>query len=229
MRVSVVIPAYNEEKYIKKCLKSLEAQEVKPDEIIVVDNNCTDRTITIAKKFKVRIVKEKNQGMIFARNRGFNTAKYEIIARCDADTILPPDWIRRIKNNFKRNKIIALTGPAYFYDVSIPPKKRKVDLVYPTFLRPTKLIQKHETLFGANMAIRKSVWEKVKDEVCLDDSQVHEDMDLAFHINPLGKIRYSRSLKVGISARRFKKDPKSWVEYPVRWVKTMKSHNVLKI
>ena len=51
MKVSVVIPVYNEEKYIKNCLESLMKQEEKPDEIIVVDNNCTDETINIVKKY----------------------------------------------------------------------------------------------------------------------------------------------------------------------------------
>lgn len=49
LRVSVVIPVYNEEKYIEKCLAALFSQKVKADEIIVVDNNCTDRTIDIVK------------------------------------------------------------------------------------------------------------------------------------------------------------------------------------
>ena len=102
MKVSVVIPAFNEEKYIGKCLKSVVNQIMPADEIIVVNNNCTDKTEVIAKKFGARIVKEKVQGMTPARNRGFNSVKYEIIARTDADTVVPKDWIKIIKNNFKK-------------------------------------------------------------------------------------------------------------------------------
>lgn len=57
MRVSLVIPIYNEEKYIKKCLDSVKCQVEKPDEIIVVDNNSTDNTVNIAKKYNVRLLK----------------------------------------------------------------------------------------------------------------------------------------------------------------------------
>src|ERR1035437_9820650 len=89
MKVSVVIPAYNEEKYIGACLDSLMDQKEKPDEIIVVNNNSTDNTAKIVKKYPVRLINEEQQGMIPARNRGFNEAKFEIIARTDADTILP--------------------------------------------------------------------------------------------------------------------------------------------
>src|SRR6266567_2953645 len=95
LRISVVIPVYNEEKYLGKCLDSLMRQNVKADEIIVVDNNSTDNSVAIAKKYPIRVVFEKTQGMIPARNHGFNEARYEIIARTDADTILPVNWIKR--------------------------------------------------------------------------------------------------------------------------------------
>ena len=62
MKVSLVIPAYNEEKYMKDCLVHIMAQQVRPDEIIVVDNNCTDKTVKIAKLFPVTIVKEPVRG-----------------------------------------------------------------------------------------------------------------------------------------------------------------------
>ena len=64
MKVSVVIPVYNEKKRIKKCLDSLLSQSEKPDEIIVVDNNSTDSTVSIVRKYKgVNLVHEKKQGI----------------------------------------------------------------------------------------------------------------------------------------------------------------------
>ena len=63
MKVSVVIPVYNEEKKISNCLNSLMKQDEKPDEIIVVDNNCIDKTISIVKKYAtVKIIQEKKTG-----------------------------------------------------------------------------------------------------------------------------------------------------------------------
>ncbi|PIP74986.1 MAG: hypothetical protein CO028_04055 [Candidatus Levybacteria bacterium CG_4_9_14_0_2_um_filter_35_21] len=119
MTVSVVVLAHNEEKYIKKCLDGLINQEEKPDEIIIVDNNCTDKTIDICKEYSVRIVQEKTQGIIAARNTGFNAAKYDIISRCDADSVAPKDWIKKIKENFIKKPIVALGGPVRFYDLPI--------------------------------------------------------------------------------------------------------------
>lgn len=222
MKISVVIPAYNEESYIEKCLESLKDQEEAADEIIVVDNNCTDKTCAIAKKFGVKIVKEPVQGMIQARNRGFDEAQGEIIARTDADVVLPKNWIKKIKMNFQKNDIDALSGPLVFHDLILP-----TPLYAQILFNVVKMIQKgKETLFGPNMIISKKIWEKVKGQICLDNTKVHEDLDLAFHINNIGgKIKRDNSLVVKASGRRIKYNPFSFFfEYPNRTFKMLRSH-----
>jgi len=221
MKVSIVIPAYNEEKCLGQCLKSIVEQIDQPDEVIVVDNNSTDKTAEIAKQFGAKVVKEEKQGMIFARNRGFNEAKYEIMARCDADTILPKDWIKKIKKNFRKN-INALTGPVIFYDLPL-----HFDLSAKLYFLFLKVIQGFKnTLAGPNMILAKSLWNKVKDNVCLDDKRVHEDIDLALHINKVGgKIYIDPSLVVKVSGRRIVNNPFSFFcEYPIRLLKTEFNH-----
>lgn len=218
----MVIPAYNEEKFITKCLKSVTSQIIPADEIIVVNNNSTDKTEAIAKKFGVRIVHEKKQGMTPARNRGFNSAKYEIIARCDADTVVPKNWIKIIKKNFEKGHTDALTGPVFFNDSEI----LKSTSTFPSHLawKSFRLISKGRNyLIGPNMSLTKNIWEKVKDIVNLDDKKVHEDMDLSLKIAKVhGKIKFDPALIVGISARRLKKHPESFfLEYPIRVVKTL--------
>ncbi len=222
MKVSVVIPAYNEEKYISFLLKSLQNQQEKADEIILVDNNCNDKTIEIAKKFPVKIVREKKQGMIFARNSGFNQASYEIIARCDADTIVPKDWVKRIKDNFSSGKIDCLTGPIVFYDLFL-----KTDLPAKIYRLVLKLFLKgNEVLIGPNMALTKKIWKKVAKSVCLNDKLVHEDIDLSLHILKAGgKIYFDNHLVVKASGRRIKTNPLSFfIEYPIRLIKTLNRH-----
>lgn len=88
-KISVIIPAFNEENFLPKCLESLKKQDFKDFEIIVVDNNSKDKTSEISKKFGVKILKEKNQGAAFAREAGFLKARGKIIATTDANTILP--------------------------------------------------------------------------------------------------------------------------------------------
>lgn len=221
MKVSVVIPVYNEENYIKSCLEHIFSQEEKADEVIVVDNNCTDNTITIAKAFPVRIVQEATQGMIPARNRGFDEAHAHIIVRTDADTKVPRDWIRKIKGAFAQGDIDALSGPIHFYDLfsRTPHYARFYSFVL-------KTMQGHHTLIGPNMALKGEVWAKVRNDVCTDESQVHEDIDLALHIHKAGgKIGFEQSLVVPISARRIKARPLSFlIEYPLRTVRTVLTH-----
>lgn len=222
MTISLIIPAYNEEKYIKKCLVSAFAQEEKFDEVILVDNNSTDKTVAIAKQFPVRIIREEKQGMIQARNCGFDAAAGDVIARCDADTHLPVDWTKRIKNDFKHHRIDALTGPFEFYDL-----KLKTDLfsqIYLDVLKP--ILNGNEVLVGPNMVLTKNIWNKVKNHVCHDNNTVHEDIDLAIHIiDAGGKIMRDDKLVVAISGRRIRHNPASFFgEYPLRFLKTLAAH-----
>lgn len=225
MRISVVIPVYNEEQFIGKCLTSLQNQIIMPDEIILVDNNCTDRTIEIAKKYKVKIVRETEQGIVHARNKGFNAAQFDIIVRTDSDAILPPDWIKKIKNNFENNNIDAVTGTAIFIDLPF-----KTTLYTDFYLNLMKFLQNgRETLNGPNLAITKKIWDKVKNKTCNNDKQVHEDVDLACHIlKESGMIKRDQSLVIKVSARRIKYNPVSFfIEYPLRLIKTLRKHAML--
>jgi len=225
MKVSLIIPVFNEEKYITLCLESLEKQIEKPNEIIIVDNNCTDNTINIVKKYKkilpIKIVKEKKKGVVFAKNKGFSKAKGDILARCDADSILPKNWIKKIKEDFSKNKIDGLTGPIIFYDFFL-----KISFFSKIYLILMKILQKGETLLGPNMAISKKIWEKIKKEVCFDEKNIHEDIDLSLHIlKNNGKIIYDFNLIVYASSRRITKTP--WIfflNYPWRLIKNLVSH-----
>lgn len=222
MKVSVVIPAYNEENYLGDCLKRLVSQTIKPDEIIVVDNNCKDKTVDIAKSFGVRIVKEPQQGMIFSRNTGYDSARYEIIARTDADSRPRKDWIARIKNNFEKKKIDCLTGPAEIYDLPLPSP-------IPCYLMMSgfQLIAGGKILpIGPNHAFTKDIWNTIKPYVCMDDKKVHEDTDLGLTIYRAGGIvEYDYNLVMPISGRRIKNNPLSFFgEYPIRNVRTISLH-----
>lgn len=224
MKISIIIPVYNEHKYIVQCLQSVAKQQISAFEVIIVDNNCTDTSIELARQFPfVRVIEEKTQGMIAARNAGFNAAQGDIIARCDADSKLPPNWIKRIIANFSKYKIDALTGPISYYDAPI-----KTTLFARAYLDMMKPIHRGgETLVGPNMALTKKIWEKVKNKVCLNDKHVHEDIDLAYHIQEAGgKIKRDNRLVVGTSSRRIRKNPYSFFsEYPRRFMKTLLYHD----
>lgn len=224
LTITIVVPVYNEEKYIDSCLKSIINQSRKPDQILIVDNNCTDKTIEIAEKYPVKVIKEEKQGMIFARNTGFNSASTEIIARTDADSILPSDWIDNIYDNFQYSNTLAITGPIFFYDFFS--KSQLFSNLYQTILR--LLLKKSYVLLGPNMILRKSLWNKIKHSTCINDKKVHEDIDLSIHIIKSGqKINFDSKLIVGISARRIKYNPLSFfIEYFIRTITTFTQHKV---
>lgn len=227
MKISIIIPAYNEEKYIENALKSLINQKEKADEIILVDNNCTDNTVKIAKKYKnklpLKIIKEKKQGIAYSRNAGFNMAKNDILVKFDADSTLPPNWIKQVKNFFKKNKnFVAYSNHFYLYDSFIFKKSLLPSFLYQFF---SKLIFGYEVLIGPAFAIKKFAWEKIKMEVCLDDNKVHEDIDITIHIAKYGKIYVDKKVIINISARRIKYNPLSFfIEYPIILVKMFLSH-----
>ncbi len=91
--VSVVIPCYNSEKYLENTLKSVFNQTLPVSEIIVVDNNSTDKTVEIAKRLGAKVITEKKQGSAAARNAGMKAAENEWIAFLDSDDIWNPHKI----------------------------------------------------------------------------------------------------------------------------------------
>ncbi len=220
MRISVIIPVFNEEKHLEQCLESLLNQEEKAFEIIVVNNNSTDKSAEIASKFPIKILHQLVKGIIPTRNAGFNAAKGDIIARCDADTIIPTDWTKRIRENFENNSFDGLSGSANFHDISFLNKSTFWHNII--FFYCSRLILGHHVLYGPNMAITKKIWGKVKNETCTDDMKVHEDVDLAMHISKYGKIKFDTKLVVSTSSRRLRTQPYSFfIEYPSRWIYTM--------
>jgi glycosyltransferase involved in cell wall biosynthesis len=101
-RISVIVPAHNEEAYLKQTLLSLKRQSYLPFEVIVVANGCTDRTPEVAKDLcdRLVVISQKNLGV--ARNLGARMATGDLLLFLDADTRLDRNALRAIANNFTR-------------------------------------------------------------------------------------------------------------------------------
>lgn len=201
LTVSVVIPAYNEAKDIAKCLDALMRQTIAPDEIIVVDNNSTDNTSEVASTYKsVRIIKEKQKGITYARTAGFNAAKCDIIARIDADTIACDNWIKSITDKFSKadESLCGITGKVAVRELS----PGATFMFSPIHFLWRKLgdIVIHPTvgkiMSGHNMAIRKSVWDKISNLVHLGDKDINEDVDLSLFVKRFGRVEYCHKMLV---------------------------------
>src|SRR3989344_2114365 len=112
-KISVVIPAYNEEKNIESCINSILNSGYPREklEIIVVDDGSKDSTIKIAKKFKqIRLLKQNHLGKVEAMNLGSRNSSHDFILTIDADTILHKDCIKELIKPFSNRTIGATTG-----------------------------------------------------------------------------------------------------------------------
>ncbi|MEK7562773.1 MAG: glycosyltransferase family A protein, partial [Patescibacteria group bacterium] len=183
MRISVVIPAFNEEATLGACLESIVNQDVPAHEVIVVDNGSIDGTAKVAGDFGAKIISETRPGIVHARNAGFNAATGDVIARIDADTRAPRDWIRRIRDHFVSNDCDALAGIGRPYDALL----LQTTLYMRLFFAFMRMLQGgKEVLLGFNMAISRAFWRKVRDELCTNEEWIHEDIDLSIHIHQAG-------------------------------------------
>jgi glycosyltransferase involved in cell wall biosynthesis len=217
MQISLVIPAHNEAEYIGRCLAAASAQSQPFAEIILVDNNCTDKTIEIARHMQLKnlhVVRENKQGIGHARSAGFDAARSDIIARIDADTILPTDWNKQILADFDQEKPDAITGPAYFYDFPRIVRPAITWLHIRLYFHRTAQMMGSPTLWGSNMAITKAMWQRVKPKITDDDSLVHEDVDLALQIHRAGgNIYFDPKLLVGVKMRQLYRSPRNTIAY----------------
>lgn len=104
INISFIIPAYNENKYLEKCLiniKTLSEKNLINFEIIVIDNGSTDNTVDLAKKYTDLVYSIERNSVSKARNVGVSKASHEIIAFIDADVVLTISWFRCLLANYE--------------------------------------------------------------------------------------------------------------------------------
>lgn len=226
LTLSIVIPVFNEQDHLEACLKSIAKQTIKPKQVIVVDNNSTDSSLQIAKKFKfVTVLSEKRQGIGYARDKGFNAVTADIIGRIDADSVLTPNWVEYALMYFKNHPKHLLTGGGYFYDLSLPH-------FFGWFMeqfafRANRFIMGHYITWGSNMALSKKTWEDIRTKVHNDPS-IHEDMDVAIHAHRAGYvITYHAGWKVGVASRILDRHTRyTHFKYLKMWPDTFRFHKL---
>lgn len=232
--VTIVIPAYNEEQFIGKCLESCINQTSTPEEIIVVNNKSTDDTAAIVRRYQaetphldIRLLDQSAyQGLAPTRDYGFDQAQSEIIGRIDADTIIPPDWVKTVRRCFSDPDVDASSGPIAIYDLPLQGFLFWVDSTLRRNLH--KHIKSERFLLGCNMAIRATAWKGVRHLTQLDpEVLLHEDIDLALTLfeNDF-EISYEPALVAAISGRRVESSPRDFYRYATRYTRTTELHGI---
>lgn len=199
--ISVIIPALNEEKRIGECLKAITDQSFDKNRYEIIVSLCdktTDETARICEEYGAKIVMSP-PGIGRARSDGFKAAKGDIFAGTDADTIVCPEWLSVIDENFKNSKIVSLTGP-------ILPKKGSTRVMRLSFAfafgfyRGIGKIQGKEYISGMNFAVERVAYEKCGGYD--PNIKSSEDTDLSEKISKFGKTAFDSRMKVYTSTRR---------------------------
>jgi len=173
---SIIVCTYNRHKSLQHTLSCLAAQNTSPElawEVIVVDNNSSDRTFEIVQAYQkaqvipsLRYEFEEKQGLSHARNRGIRSAHGDVVLFTDDDVCAEPDWLHRVLEGMDSYDCDACGGYiAPVWDVPVPPWLTER---FYGFLAvrteengPTFVTEESDMPFGANMAFHRSVFERV--------------------------------------------------------------------
>ena len=211
VKISFVIPAYNEEARIGACIEAIQKEvaraglpiqvgvrELEPgeSEIVVVNNASTDRTKEAASRYAgARVVDEPTKGLVHARAAGFAATNGELVANVDADVLLPEGWLTTALNEFTNKKLVALSGPFVYHDLS-PVLRALTKLWY--FIGWTLTGMRIQ---GGNFIIRRDAWQR---EGGFDTRIAFygEDTDIGRRMRRQGVVKWSWRLWVYASGRR---------------------------
>jgi len=179
--ISVVIVTLNRREKLRNCLNSVYklAYPASRFEVIVVDGDSKDgtREMIISDFPKARLVVEKRNGLPYARNTGWKHAKGMFVAYTDDDCIVDKSWLTSLVNGFTSIEIGAVGGPLLYLHPELIS-----DVFYQTPVgsfhlgEKKRLLEKHENLITANMAIRSEAFRKAKflETLVYSDSEDYE-------------------------------------------------------
>ncbi|MGP6174322.1 glycosyltransferase family 2 protein [Corynebacterium sp. A21] len=214
MYCSVVIPVLNDALLLDACLDSLEAGSLLPGEVVVVDNGSVDglREVLAAHPgLPITLIQEVRKGIPFAAATGYGAARGEVILRCDADSLLPMNWIEGHLEALRiaGGKVVAVSGVPHFgYHSGWIGKLAGFGYIA-LYRGCAGAALGHAALWGSNMAMRRSWWEQVSGRVHLS-ATVHDDFDLSFRLRPGERILIDGGSVVRVSWRALS-SPRRWL------------------
>lgn len=203
LSTSVIIPSYNESLYLEMCLGALLAQTTPPNEIIVIDNASTDDSIKRAKKKfpTVTFLHEPKQGLVYARNTGFDYASGDILIKIDADTLALPQWLETLVADMIRHKADGWSGAINNIEINKWMQKTGSNAFNFFTFKVNRLVIGAPMLLGCNMALRKDAWNTIVGSLNMRND-IWEDLDISCEMKKCGLKVINNSKKLAtISAR----------------------------
>ncbi len=184
--ISVIVPIYNSEKYLKKCIESIVNQTYKDLEIILVDDGSADNSGNICDEYankdkRIKVVHQENKGQATARNEGLMIAEGEYIAFVDSDDYIAPDMYELLYRMIKDHDCdIAMCGHKEIYEDKESSSRQECDDIY---LDKNAMWQE---VFGC---LNNAVWNKLYRKSLMGDvnfpTRMMHGEDLIFNLNYL--------------------------------------------
>ena len=173
--VSILIPLYNQERYFKACIKSVEKQTYKNLEIIIVNDGSTDRSPQMAQEWaardsRVKVINKQNEGVAFARRDGYLTAIGDYVVFLDSDDMLTPRSIEVMVTCSIDNDVDLVMG---HFEKRLGPIHKKVTDGYCSFpfnqlIKQPELFDKYYIGFFRNTVLPVNVWAKLYRKSVID-------------------------------------------------------------
>lgn len=198
LKISVVVPTFQEQKYIGAMLSRL-LKAKPPLEVVVIDGGSQDKTVEVAQRFTNKVYQISKRGIAAGRNYGARKANGDILVFLDTDVTFPTTFQEKLLQTFKDSTVVGAT-------CNIMPLHHQTGTtaffrLYNLAIRATAIFKPHAR--GEFFAVRRTAFQKAKgfDETmpCL------EDHDLANRLSKLGKFVFISDLTVYESLRRFEK------------------------
>lgn len=198
-RISVVVPVRDGAPWLGLCLAALARQDVQADEVVVVGSA---ESAAVAESAGARFLPREGPGIAAAAARGYDASDGDLIARLEADSLPPANWLREIRAAFAADPALdAVTGRGVFADLS--PARRLIASAgyHGAYFGVLGIALGQVPLYGSNFAMRRAVWQEVRTTCHSTDPGVHDDLDLTMRLGRGRRVRFEPRLAVAVSTR----------------------------